>query len=76
MKIVTLNRRLKCDMPNCKNIAEYKIEKEGFFRSVGLNLCKDCVNDIYKNLAQIIVPKSPDNMLNKRIKTKENVREK
>lgn len=76
MKIVNLSRRLRCDMPNCKNIAEYKVEKEGFFRNVGICLCKECANDIYSSLAQMIVPKSPENMLNKKIKLKESVREK
>ena len=34
--------------------------------SAGMYLCKDCMNNLYSELAKRIVPKSPDNMLNKR----------
>ena len=68
MKIKSVNRRVRCDMPNCRNVADSKIEKDGFFRAVGICLCKDCMKQMYECLASIIVPKSPDNMLNKRIK--------
>lgn len=62
------NRRIKCDMPNCKNIADTKIEKEGFFRAAGLHICKSCMKELYECLATKIVPKSPENMLNKKVK--------
>ena len=68
MKITNVNRRIRCDMPNCRNVADSKIEKDGFFRAVGICLYKDCMKQMYECLASIIVPKSPDNMLNKRIK--------
>lgn len=68
MIIKDTNRKLRCDMPNCKNIADVIIEKSGFFRAVGLYICKDCMKEMYECLASRIVPKSPENMLNKRIK--------
>lgn len=71
MKIIDLKVKAKCEMPNCTHIADVKIEKSGFFKSVGLRLCKDCMNELYAELATRIVPKSPNNMLNKRVKTKE-----
>lgn len=64
-------RRIKCEMPNCKNIASIKIEKEGFFRSAGIHICDECVEELYKALSQRVVPKSPNNMLNKKIISKE-----
>lgn len=76
MNIKDVNRKIRCDMPNCKKLANVKIEKEGFFRGVGLSLCNDCMNEMYGCLAGKIVPKSPDNMLNKRIKIKEKKLEK
>lgn len=77
MKISKINRKLRCEMPNCKNVSEYKLEKEGFFRNAGMYLCDDCVKEIYKCLSGVIVPKSPDNMLNKKVKVaKEKVIEK
>jgi len=70
MNIKDVTIKVRCDMPNCKNMATVKVEKEGFFRNVGLFLCKECMEDLYKNLAQRLTPKSPSNMLNKKIKIK------
>ena len=55
MKIKSVNRRVRCDMPNCRNVADSKIEKDGFFRAVGICLCKDCMKQMYECLASIIV---------------------
>lgn len=68
MIIKEANRKVRCDMPNCKNLAEMKLEKNGFFKAVGLFVCKDCMKEMYECLATKIVPKSPENMLNKKIK--------
>lgn len=70
MKIEELKLKMRCEMPNCMNLAEIKIEKSGFFKSAGLKLCKQCMEELYRELASRIVPKSPDNMLNKKISTK------
>ena len=63
--------KIKCDMPNCKQMAKFKLQKSGFMKNAGLFLCKDCVKEIYEALASNIVPKSPSNMLNKKITKKE-----
>ena len=39
MKIVNIEKRIRCEMPNCKNMAEIRVEKEGFFRSSGFCIC-------------------------------------
>ena len=70
MNIKDVTRKVKCDMPNCKKMASVKIEKEGFFKAMGIFLCKECMEDLYKQIAQKITPKSPNNMLNKKIKLK------
>lgn len=70
MKIVDVCVKVRCDMPNCKNPATIRVEKVGFLRSAGLYLCDECCKEMYEQLAKRIVPKSPDNMLNKKIKTK------
>ena len=66
MNIKNVNYKVKCEMPNCKQIANVKIEKAGFLKFSGLYLCKDCLNELYQTLAKRIVPKSPENMLNKK----------
>ena len=68
MNLKELSGKVRCDMPNCKNIASYKIEKEGFFRGSGFFVCKDCMEEMYKLFATKITPKSPNNMLNRKIK--------
>lgn len=70
MNLVDCKIKIKCDMPNCKNFADVKIENEGFVKSIGLYLCKDCMNELYSTIGKHIVPKSPDNMLNKKIVSK------
>ena len=76
MNLVDVYVKVRCDMPNCRNAATVRVEKVGFLRSAGLYLCDDCCKEVYETLAKRIVPKSPDNMLNKKIKTKGVVNEK
>ena len=71
MKLQESSIKIKCDMPNCKQMAKFKLQKSGFMKNAGLFLCKDCVKEIYEALASNIVPKSPSNMLNKKITKKE-----
>ena len=75
MKIVNIEKRIRCEMQNCKNMAEIRVEKEGFFRSSGFCICNECMKDMYLCFSKIIVPKSPNNMLNKKVKSKENLSE-
>jgi hypothetical protein len=70
MTVKELTRKIKCDMPNCRNMAFIKIEKNGFFRGMGIFLCKECMEELYAELGKKITPKSPSNMLNKKIKLK------
>ena len=70
MNIQDINYRVTCDMPNCRNEAKIKIQKSGFFRSAGLFLCKDCMQELYNELGLRIVPKSIENIFNKKTVTK------
>ena len=74
MKLDSCNIRIRCEMPNCKEFANFKLGKTGFVKNAGLFLCKQCVKDIYTAIGECIIPKSPSNMLNKKITTK-NVKE-
>ena len=67
MNIVDCKIKIKCDMPNCKNFSDVKVENNGFLKSAGLYLCKECMNELYVTIGKRIVPKSPENMLNKKI---------
>ena len=70
MKLVESNIKIRCEIPNCKSFAQYKLTRPGFVKNAGLFLCKTCINEIYSALGECIVPKSPCNMLNKKISTK------
>ena len=70
MKLVESNIKIRCEMPNCKEFAKFKLMKTGFVKNAGLFLCKDCVMDMYAAIGECVVPKSPNNMLNKKISTK------
>lgn len=70
MKLDNVNVKIRCDIPNCKELAVYKLIKPGFLKNAGLFVCKDCMKELYETLSSHIVPKSPSNMLNKKITTK------
>lgn len=67
MKVVDANIKIRCDMPNCKSMAKYKILNPGFVKNAGLFLCKECLSEMFLAISSITVPKSPNNMLNKKI---------
>lgn len=64
MKIERLKSLVKCDVASCRRKAEYTIVS-GVSVSQNINLCRDCAVEIYEALGKILVPKSPQNMLNK-----------
>lgn len=70
MNIRDITSKVRCDMPNCKNMACVKVEKRGFFKGAGVFLCKECMEELHKELSLKVIPKSPSNMLNKKIKLK------
>ena len=70
MKLLDCNIKIRCEIPNCKQFANYRLNKEGFVKNASLFICKDCVKDIYSALGECLVPKSPNNMLNKKIPIK------
>ena len=70
MKLAEVNLKIRCDIPNCKNMSSYKLIKPGFLKNAGLFLCKDCIKEMYEALGLHIVPKSPTNMFNKKISNK------
>lgn len=64
MEIYKITKKIKCDINGCKNLSEYNFVLNKGFRGLGLNLCKNCVNDMFATIGKYIVPKSPVNMLN------------
>ena len=70
MKLTECSIKIRCEMPNCREMANFKLMKTGFVKNAGLFLCKECVKEMYAAIGECVVPKSPSNMLNKKISTK------
>ena len=55
--------KIKCDVNGCKNMAEHRIEFKKLVRNSDMHICSSCLNALYSEMAKLIVPKSPQNML-------------
>jgi len=78
MELVKLNVKARCDMGLCKNIAEYSIAPGGAKAHVpwrreagGTYICRECLVKLYEAIGKVVVPKSPDNLIKKAIKRRE-----
>ncbi len=65
MKLEQVTYKIKCDMPGCRNLSSYALTNRKFLRSTNIHMCTDCMKELYKSMAKVIVPKSPKNILNK-----------
>ncbi len=65
MELIKQTRRLKCDVGGCKSLADYSVIKRGGNPRNQLNVCKDCMLEMYALFAKEIVPESPANILSK-----------
>lgn len=76
MELTKLSVNARCDMHLCPHLAAYHIHtgKGGvsrFLGGSGLYLCPDCLRALYETIGKELVPKSPDNMIVKAIKRRE-----
>ena len=67
MKLNKINYKIKCDMSGCKNLAQYAIQTGGIF-VYDLNICEVCMQSLYKCIGEVLVPKSPVNIMNTKAK--------
>ena len=66
MQVQKLSVKTKCETPTCKNNASYQFCLDSGDKRNSLNLCEDCMREIYGHIGKILTPKSPKNMLNKK----------
>ena len=71
MKLKKINALVRCDMPMCNNKAAYTITAKGGLRSRQINICKECLKNLYDEISNELVPKSPHNMIAKAVKRRE-----
>lgn len=59
MKLTKIERRQKCDIGGCKNVADYEICHEHGSMRNKLYICRECMLEMYKAIGAEIVPESP-----------------
>lgn len=67
MRIEKENRKVLCDIANCKEMADVTI-KTGVSISRDIHLCNKCARAVYENLGAYFVPKSIENVVLKTTK--------
>ena len=63
--VTTTTVKTKCDVRDCKNMAEYAFETKG--RQGKCYLCKNCYEQILDEGRKSRVPKSPQNTIKKKL---------
>ncbi len=63
MQVAKLSVKTKCEMPLCKNNAAYQFCADNGDKLNSLNLCEDCVKELYRQIGKLLTPKSPKNIL-------------
>jgi hypothetical protein len=66
MEIKKINYSIKCDIKGCGELATYLLGDE----VNKVYLCDKCLKELYAMLGKEIIPKSPKNVLNKKINYK------
>lgn len=69
MVIKKINYAIRCDIGMCPNQAKYGIENKGKVLRRQLNLCEDCIIELYECLGKLLTPKSPNNVINRKDKS-------
>lgn len=57
----------KCNQEGCNNLAVCTMDYKNIF-SHKFCLCKKCLDKVYTNLGKILTPKSPKNIISKKMK--------
>ena len=77
MELMKLNVKARCDMGLCKNLAEYSVAGGAKAHlpwrreAAGTYICHDCLVELYAAIGRVLVPKSPDNLIKKAVKRRE-----
>lgn len=61
MEIIKQNCKCKCDINNCRKSADYYITDEGVMPMRRINICADCMAELYREFGKIIKPFACDN---------------
>lgn len=65
MKVIKQTVKVGCDMPKCRNQAEYAITAETTAIWRRVNICSDCMNQLAREFTKLTTPASPINHIKK-----------
>ena len=58
MQLIKTKNKCRCEMGSCRNKAEYTIKLDRAGIRSAIDICGDCLRELYKLLGGQIVPKS------------------
>ena len=70
MKVIIQTNKIRCDVGNCKNLARYSVAPDGVGAGQYINLCEDCMRQLYGEIGLALTPKRKKS---KKTNTGENV---
>ncbi len=75
MELIKLGIKARCDLGLCKNLASYSISPSFAKAHLpwrreagGVYICSKCLGELYEAIGREIVPKSPDSLIKKAVK--------
>ncbi|MDE6275287.1 MAG: hypothetical protein K2M75_01975 [Clostridia bacterium] len=57
MKVIIQTNKIKCDVGNCRNLANYSVAPEGVGAGQYINLCDKCMRTLYGEIGLLLAPK-------------------
>jgi len=58
MELKQTQKKIKCDVPACKNVCTYCFEFKKHFVAGNFYVCKTCLNQMYTAMGKELVPQS------------------
>ena len=57
MKVIIQTNKIRCDVGNCLNLARYSVAPDGVGAGQYINLCEECMRQLYGEIALALAPK-------------------
>lgn len=58
MELIETNRKIRCEMGACKNLADKSIKMNRVGIKSQIHVCDDCLRELYGLIGSSLVPKS------------------
>ena len=57
MKVIIQKNKIRCDVGNCRNLADFSVTPDGVGAGQYINLCQDCMRQLYGEIGLLLAPK-------------------